>query len=45
MVLDVVTEWSTLFVDARWKVAVGFVVLVMVLIVRPQGIFGKAKTL
>jgi branched-subunit amino acid ABC-type transport system permease component len=30
-------------IDARWKTAVGFIVLVIVLIVRPQGIFGKAK--
>ncbi len=44
LVLGVMTEWSTLLVDARWKIAVGFVVLVIVLIVRPQGIFGKAKT-
>jgi neutral amino acid transport system permease protein len=44
MVLGVMTEWSTLIIDARWKVAVGFVVLIVVLIVRPQGIFGKAKT-
>jgi neutral amino acid transport system permease protein len=44
MVLGVMTEWPTLIIDARWKVAVGFVVLVIVLIVRPQGIFGKAKT-
>ena len=44
MVLGVMTEWSTMIIDARWKVAVGFVVLVVVLIVRPQGIFGKAKT-
>ena len=45
IVLGLVIEWSTLFIEARWKVAVGFVVLVLVLIVRPQGIFGKAKTL
>jgi neutral amino acid transport system permease protein len=44
LVLGVVTEWSTLLIDSRWKVAVGFVVLVVVLIIRPQGIFGKAKT-
>jgi neutral amino acid transport system permease protein len=43
--LGLVIEWSTLFIEARWKVAVGFVVLVLVLIVRPQGIFGKAKAL
>lgn len=45
LVLGVVTEWSTLVIDARWKVAVGFAVLVIVLIIRPQGIFGKAKTI
>jgi len=43
LVLGVMTEWSTLVVDARWKIAVGFLVLVIVLVVRPQGIFGKAK--
>ena len=45
MVLGVMTEWSTLIIDPRWKVAVGFVVLVVVLIIRPQGIFGKAKAI
>jgi branched-subunit amino acid ABC-type transport system permease component len=43
ILLGVVVEWSTLFVDAGWKPAVGFVVLILVLIVRPQGIFGKAR--
>ncbi|MEK6250425.1 MAG: branched-chain amino acid ABC transporter permease [Actinomycetota bacterium] len=45
VVLGLVIEWSTLFIEARWKVAVGFVVLVLALVVRPQGIFGKAKAL
>jgi neutral amino acid transport system permease protein len=44
VVLGLVIEWSTLFIDARWKTAIGFVVLILVLIIRPQGIFGKAKT-
>jgi neutral amino acid transport system permease protein len=44
MVIGVMTEWSTLVIDARWKTAVGFLVLIIALIVRPQGIFGKAKT-
>jgi neutral amino acid transport system permease protein len=44
LILGVVTEWSTLIIDARWKVAVGFLILVIGLIVRPQGIFGRAKT-
>jgi branched-chain amino acid transport system permease protein len=43
MLLGVVTEWSTLFIDSRWKIGVGFVVLILVLIVRPQGIFGRAR--
>ena len=44
LVLGLVIEWSTLFIDARWKTAIGFVVLILVLIIRPQGIFGRAKT-
>jgi len=43
MLLGVITEWSVLFIDARWKIGVGFVVLIATLIIRPQGIFGKAK--
>jgi neutral amino acid transport system permease protein len=45
MVLGVMTEWSTLLFEARWKTAVGFIVLVVVLVIRPQGIFGKAKAI
>jgi neutral amino acid transport system permease protein len=44
MVIGVMTEWSTLVIDARWKTAVGFIVI-LVLVVRPQGIFGKAKAI
>jgi neutral amino acid transport system permease protein len=43
MLLGLATEWSTMFIDSRWKIAVGFVILLIALIVRPQGIFGKAK--
>jgi neutral amino acid transport system permease protein len=45
LVLGVVIEWSTLVIDARWKIFVGFVVLILALIIRPQGIFGRAKTI
>jgi branched-chain amino acid transport system permease protein len=45
MVLGVMTEWSTLLIDARWKTAVGFLVLILVLVIRPQGIFGRAKAI
>jgi neutral amino acid transport system permease protein len=43
LVLGLVIEWSTLFIDARWKVTIGFVALILVLIIRPQGIFGRAR--
>jgi neutral amino acid transport system permease protein len=43
VVLGVVTEWSTLLIEARWKTAIGFLILILVLIIRPQGIFGRAK--
>jgi neutral amino acid transport system permease protein len=45
VVLGLVIEWSTLLVDARWKTAIGFLVLILVLVIRPQGIFGRAKTI
>ena len=45
MVIGLAQEWSTLVLDARWKVAVGFGILILVLIVRPQGIFGRERTL
>jgi branched-chain amino acid transport system permease protein len=44
IVLGLLIEWSTLYIDSRWKITVGFVVLILVLIVRPSGIFGKART-
>jgi neutral amino acid transport system permease protein len=43
LVLGVVIEWSTLVIEPRWKVTIGFVALIIALIIRPQGIFGKAK--
>ena len=45
ILLGVVIEWSTLVVDSKWKTAIGFVVLILVLVIRPQGIFGRARTL
>lgn len=44
VVLGLVIEWSTLIIEPRWSLAVGFVVLILVLIIRPQGIFGRART-
>ncbi len=43
LLLGIVQEWSSLVIDARWKVAVGFAILILVLIVRPQGLFGRAE--
>jgi neutral amino acid transport system permease protein len=45
IVLGLVIEWSTLFIDFRWKTAVGFAVLILTLILRPQGIFGRARAI
>jgi neutral amino acid transport system permease protein len=45
LVIGLAQEWSTLIIESQWKVAVSFVILIIVLIVRPQGIFGKERTL
>ena len=45
IVLGVVIELSTLVLDPQWKLVVGFVVLILVLVIRPQGIFGKARAI
>jgi neutral amino acid transport system permease protein len=43
LILGLAIEWSTLVIDARWKLLIGFVILILVLVVRPQGIFGRAR--
>lgn len=43
LVIGVAQEWSTLVIDPAMKVAVGFAVLIVTLLVRPQGIFGRAR--
>jgi neutral amino acid transport system permease protein len=43
IVLGLMIEWSTLVFPDRWKVQIGFVVLIIALIIRPQGIFGEEK--
>jgi neutral amino acid transport system permease protein len=43
LLLGLAQEWSTLVIDPRWKVAVGFGILILVLIVRPQGLFGRRE--
>jgi branched-chain amino acid transport system permease protein len=44
LALGIFIEWSTLFVPPEWKITFGFLALIIVLILRPQGIFGKART-
>jgi neutral amino acid transport system permease protein len=44
LALGLVEEWSTMFIRPTYKEAIGFLVLILVLIVRPQGIFGQART-
>jgi neutral amino acid transport system permease protein len=44
LILGLVIEWSTLLIDSRWKLAIGFVVLILALVVRPQGVFGRARS-
>lgn len=43
LVLGLSQEWATLFMNPRWKPAVGFVILILTLLVLPQGIFGKTR--
>ena len=43
ILLGLAQEWSVLYVDSRWKIAVGFVALIVTLIIRPQGIFGAER--
>ena len=42
ILIGLVQEWSTLVVPVNLKVAVGFGAMIAVLILRPQGIFGRA---
>ena len=42
LVIGLSQEWSTLLFNTRWKPAVGFALLILVLLFMPQGIFGRA---
>ncbi len=41
--LGIVIQSSTLFLPDEWKTTIGFLFLILALVVRPSGIFGKAK--
>lgn len=43
LLIGLVQEWSTLVLEPSVKVAVGFAMLILVLLVRPQGLFGRAR--
>ena len=45
LTLGVLIEWSTIPIAANWKFGIGFVVLILALIIRPQGVFGKARAI
>jgi len=44
ILIGLVQEWATLVAPASIKVAVGFGAMILVLVLRPQGIFGRART-
>ena len=44
LTIGLVQEWSTMFIRPTYKEAIGFLVLILVLLVRPQGILGQART-
>ena len=44
LLIGLVQEWSTLVIDPAMKVAVGFAVLILVLLIRPQGLFGRGRS-
>ncbi len=44
LILGVVQQVSTAFMNPSYKPAVAFVIMILVLLVRPQGIFGGSKS-
>ena len=43
LVIGLSQEWATLLVNARWKPAVGFAILILTLLFMPNGIFGRVR--
>jgi neutral amino acid transport system permease protein len=43
MLIGLVQEWSTLVLAPQLKVAVGFAALILALLVRPNGLFGRVR--
>lgn len=45
ILLGLAQEWSTLLLSTQWKSGVGFAILVVTLILLPQGLFGKRRAI
>ncbi len=45
VILGLVQEWSTLLFGPQWKIVVGFAVLMIVLLIRPEGVLGRPRSL
>jgi neutral amino acid transport system permease protein len=45
VILGLVQEWSTLVIGPQWKIVVGFSVLMLVLLVRPEGVLARPRSL
>jgi neutral amino acid transport system permease protein len=43
LVIGLAQEWSTLLISTRWKPVVGFVILIVMLLAMPRGIFGAGR--
>jgi neutral amino acid transport system permease protein len=43
IVIGLAQEWSTLFLNPRWKPAIGFAILILTLLLMPRGIFGRRR--
>jgi branched-subunit amino acid ABC-type transport system permease component len=45
--IGLVQEWATIgdVIQPSYKEAIGFLVLILVLLVRPQGIFGQTRAI
>jgi branched-subunit amino acid ABC-type transport system permease component len=44
LLIGLAQEWSTLVIEPAMKVAVGFAALILVLLIRPQGLFGRGRS-
>jgi branched-chain amino acid transport system permease protein len=42
LIVGLAEAFCVQFVGAEWRAAVSFVILVAILLLRPQGLFGKA---